>query len=261
MATCSHQMRNSAILPSWQIIYSKRLDSHVVEDQRPDRGSSLRGPSEEMTSMERYWPAVQMLRRFIQKSMKALDRFSAKMLSLEDAHGRHVPTPPLSYPFPTDVDDRKGDHAGTYEGRYEMDGSNGAPIEDDCATIPDEKLVLKPENISCAKRCDGTWMFKVKYEDSTLAREFFGQLLFSDAVLSRLAREAQFEGAHCRVQWWPEWVPIWGMVLTNPYAELVRRLDTLTSTHDEVRWEANTVSGSGWSRHLCLSGHCRTCRE
>lgn len=108
-------------------------------------------------------------------------------------------------------------------------------------------------------------MFKVKYKDSLLAREFFGQLLFSDAVLSRLAKEAQFEETCCRVQWWPEWVPIWGMVLTRPYDELVKRLDAQISIDDDVRWEAidsaYTVSGTSWSHHLCLSEHCAECAE
>ena len=145
------------------------------------------------------------------------------------------------------------------------DESNDAPREDDRETIPDEELVLRPESISCATRCGDTWMFKVKYEDSLLAREFFGQLLISNPMVSDLAMEAIFDGVICRVRWWPEWIPIGALALTNPYSDPVRRLNALTSVDEEVRWDAHdcvyTVNGTSEGHHLCLSPCCAECAE
>lgn len=108
-------------------------------------------------------------------------------------------------------------------------------------------------------------MFKIKYADSLLARELFGQLLFSHPVISRLAKEAKFGKMSCRVQWWPDWVPIWGLDLATPYHELVRRLDALTSIDDEIRWDARdhayTVNGTDSGHRLCLEGNCVRCTE
>ena len=116
------------------------------------------------------------------------------------------------------VDNRRGDNTESVESSSDSttwtlneqcgsDERNDAPMEDDRETIPDEELVLRPESISCATRCGDTWMFKVKYEDSLLAREFFGQLLLSNPMVSDLAMEAIFDGVICRVRWWPEWIP------------------------------------------------------
>ena len=151
------------------------------------------------------------------------------------------------------VDNRRGDDTESVESSSDLttwtldkrcgsDESNDAPIEDDRETISDEEHVLRLESISYAKRRGDTWMFKVKYEDSLLAREFFGQLLFSNPKVSKLAMEATFNGVICRVRWRPEWIPIWVPVLTNPYRDLVRQFNALTSVDEEVRWDAGTVA-------------------
>ena len=59
--------------------------------------------------------------------------------------------------------------------------------EEDIETIPDEMMVLKPNKVIGVSRSSGIWMFKIRFEESILALEFYEALYIGGLRASSFA--------------------------------------------------------------------------
>ena len=130
--------------------------------------------------------------------------------------------------------------------------------DDDAETIPEE--ILSPNMVVGIVRTPQVWLFKVQYEDSTLDRQFFDQLLIGDRPASDAAEAiTPTSDNKFHVKWKPQWTP---QMPGNLELDL-DRFEALLSPGDNLLWYKQhsvcEINEGERSQHLCFDAECNSC--
>lgn len=173
--------------------------------------------------------------------------------------------PPPSSPLPSTPQSTTPEVFAYNERRTFPDGSYTSQDfwlvgDDDDETIPDEQQILSPDMVVGVTRALQVWLFKVRYEDSTLDRQFFNQLFIGERPASDFA-EAVTPTLNNKfhVKWKPQWR---AQMPFNLELDL-DRFEALLSPGDNLLWYKQhsvcKINEGERIQHLCFDAECNGC--